>query len=84
MRIPFPAQRQNGEMTMKEKLALPISQIGLKLRTANVLEDADITTVEMLLNQRPGDLLVLPNFGEKTLEEVYVALAELGFARKAA
>ncbi|MFN9912976.1 MAG: DNA-directed RNA polymerase subunit alpha C-terminal domain-containing protein [Pirellulaceae bacterium] len=38
-------------------------------------------TVRDLLNSRPETLLSISNFGEKTLEEVYQALAKLGFHR---
>lgn len=38
--------------------------------------------VRDLLNCTPEDLLNISNFGEKTLEEVYQALADFGFPRK--
>lgn len=67
---------------MLAKLNLSTSEIGLAVRTTNCLEDKGIFTVEDLLNCTPDFLLSIPNFGEKTLEEVYDCLARLGFYHK--
>ncbi len=58
------------------------AEIGLSVRTTNCLDEHGISTVEELLNCHRADLLAIPNFGEKTLEEVYVALEKIGFLRK--
>ena len=58
------------------------AEIGLSVRTTNCLDDQGITTVEDLLRCKRADLMSIPNFGEKTLEEVYLALEKLGFYRK--
>ena len=63
------------------KLAMSTAEIGLSVRTTNCLDEQGITTVEDLLQGRRADLLAIPNFGEKTLEEVYAALEKLGFVR---
>jgi DNA-directed RNA polymerase subunit alpha len=54
----------------------------LSVRTTNCLEERGIFTVEDLLKSTPSDLLSISNFGEKTLEEVYTALEQIGFSRK--
>ncbi len=64
-----------------QKLAMSTAEIGLSVRTTNCLDEQGITTVEDLLQCRRADLLAIPNFGEKTLEEVYAALEKLGFVR---
>ena len=65
----------------KERLHLSLAQVGLSVRTTNCLEEQGIFTVRDLLQTEPERLLSISNFGEKTLEEVYQALAEIGFHR---
>lgn len=67
---------------MRAKLELSTAEIGLAVRTTNCLEEKGIFTVEDLLNCTPEFLLSIPNFGEKTLEEVYRCLERLGFYHK--
>lgn len=69
------------QQDLEEKLEMSIAEIGLSVRTTNCLEEHGILTVEDLLKKRPKDLLAIPNFGEKTLEEVYKALEKIGFYR---
>jgi DNA-directed RNA polymerase subunit alpha len=64
-----------------EKLDLSTAEIGLSVRTTNCLEERGIFTVRDLLNCTRDDLLAISNFGEKTLEEVYLALESIGFYR---
>lgn len=64
------------------KLELNTSEIGLSVRTTNCLEEQGIFTVEHLLHCSRDELLGISNFGEKTLEEVYLALEKLGFFRR--
>ena len=79
-RIPLiPADEQH--LAMKQKLEMSTAEIGLSVRTTNCLEERGIFTVEDLLKCTREDLLGISNFGEKTLEEVYLALEEFGFFR---
>ena len=64
-----------------EKLEMSTAEIGLSVRTTNCLEERGIFTVDDLLHCTREDLLSISNFGEKTLEEVYKALEEIGFYR---
>ncbi len=64
-----------------EKLEMSTAEIGLSVRTTNCLEERGIFTVRDLLNCTRDDLLAISNFGEKTLEEVYLALEGIGFYR---
>ena len=70
------------ELEMQQKLEMSTAEIGLSVRTTNCLDEQGISTVEDLLKCRRAELLSIPNFGEKTLEEVYLALEKLGFFRK--
>lgn len=66
---------------LKDKLEMSTAEIGLAVRTTNCLEERGIFTVHDLLHCRREDLLSISNFGEKTLEEVYKALEDIGFHR---
>ena len=67
---------------MAEKLEMSTAEVGLSVRTTNCLEERGIFTVNDLLHCTRDDLLAISNFGEKTLEEVYKALEDIGFFRK--
>ncbi|GHT32408.1 DNA-directed RNA polymerase subunit alpha [Planctomycetales bacterium] len=64
------------------KLELSIAELGLSVRTTNGLDEQGISTIGGLLSRRREDLLKIPNFGEKTIEDIYNALEKLGFTRK--
>jgi len=80
-RIPL-SRVDSDEKDLKDKLEMSTAEIGLTVRTTNCLEERGIFTVEDLLNSTPEELLSISNFGEKTLEEVYKALEEIGFRRR--
>ena len=79
-RVPLSSREENAR-NMREKLELSTAEIGLTVRTTNCLEEKGIFTVRDLLNTTRAELLSISNFGEKTLEEVYIALEEIGFYR---
>lgn len=79
-RIPLSAADEAAR-DLREKLELSTAEIGLTVRTTNCLEEKGIFTVRDLLNTTRPELLSISNFGEKTLEEVYKALAKIGFQR---
>ncbi len=62
----------------KRLLLESVHSIGLPVRTANHLEGIEVFTVADLLAKAPEDLLAIPNFGDKTLREVYNRLHEQG------
>lgn len=79
-RIPLSAAEEETRSLM-EKLDLSTAEINLTVRTTNCLEEKGIFTVRDLLNTTRAELLSISNFGEKTLEEVYDALENIGFCR---
>jgi len=79
-RIPLSAAEEETR-NLREKLELSTAEIGLTVRTTNCLEEKGIFNVRDLLNTTRADLLSISNFGEKTLEEVYGSLEEIGFYR---
>ena len=68
---------------IQSRLEMSTAEIGLAVRTTNCLEEKGVFTVHDLLHCTRDDLLSISNFGEKTLEEVYIALEDLGFNRPA-
>lgn len=81
-RTRFPiSQTEELQRSRHEKLELSTAEIGLTVRTTNCLEEKGIFTVRDLLRTTRNDLLSISNFGEKTLEEVYHSLENIGFYR---
>ena len=78
--IPLSAVEEETRSLM-EKLDLSTAEVGLTVRTTNCLEERGIFSVRDLLNTTRSELLSISNFGEKTLEEVYRALEDIGFHR---
>jgi len=78
-RIPIPAWAKTQKAD--DRLELSLAEINIDVRTVNCLEEKGIFTVQDLLNRTPEQLLEIPNFGVKTLETVYEALAKIGFRR---
>ena len=79
-RIPL-IRSEEDSSSLKKRLEMSTAEIGLTVRTTNCLEERGIFTVQDLLNCTRDDLLSISNFGEKTLEEVYLALEGVGFCR---
>jgi hypothetical protein len=80
---PEAPQPASSVTELQAKLDLSVAQIGLPLRIVNYLQQRQVCTVNELLHCTPQDLLRIPNFAMKTLEQVYRCLARLGFQRKA-
>ena len=80
-RIPL-SRADEASRSLQQRLEMSTAEIGLSVRTTNCLEERGIFTVNDLLHCSRNDLLSISNFGEKTLEEVYAALEEIGFVRE--
>lgn len=63
--------------TEKKITSLDISNLDLSLRPYTCLKRAKIHTVADLLKYSPEDLLLLKNFGKRSLEEVEKSLSQL-------
>ena len=68
---------QQAELLQESVVVLDLPQ-----RTVNCLEGIGIFTVRDLLHTPAKRLLEVDNFGKKTLDSVYEALAEKGFVRE--
>jgi len=66
---------------MEEKLHMYAAELGLTVRTLNMLEKRNIFTVNDLLHCTRQELLSIGSFGAGSLEEVYRGLETIGFYR---
>jgi DNA-directed RNA polymerase subunit alpha len=57
----------------------PVERLELSARTLNCLKRAHINKVGEVLEQDRAELLKIRNFGEKSLDELYLRLEEMGF-----
>ena len=64
---------------LEEALSRPISDLGVSVRTINALDGRGIIFIRDLLHMTKRELLLIPNFGEKTYAEVMNALRKVGF-----
>ena len=61
-------------------LERPIEDLGLSERARNCLKRAQFNTIGELLDQSVDELMTVPNFGQKSLDEVIEKLDERGLA----
>jgi len=66
------------EVTLYEKLRLPISELELSVRSANCLREANIKTIADLVKKAEEEMLSFKNFGKKSLTEIKQLLAGMG------
>ena len=84
-RVPLPQAMKEAlhRQRLEARLQMSLAETKLPVRTVNILEEhGGILTVKDLLYSSPEDLLKLPNFGEKTLDEVNRILESLGLPRR--
>jgi DNA-directed RNA polymerase subunit alpha len=69
--------------TDKNKLYLrDIGTLNISLRPYTCLKRANINTIQELINSSKEELLVLKNFGKKSLREVEHSLLQIGLQLK--
>ncbi len=66
------------EVTLYEKLRLPISELELSVRSSNCLREAHIKTISDLVKRTEDEMLSFKNFGKKSLVEIKELLAGMG------
>lgn len=67
-----------ADAELQEKLARPVSSLGLSARAQNCLDAVKVTTVGELASKTEAELLRFRSFGKTSLNEVKRKLAELG------
>jgi len=65
---------------LREKLAMPIGQLGLTVRASNCLDTQGIKTVGELVTKTEAELLAMRNLGKTSLEDIRGKLAALGLS----
>jgi len=63
---------------LKKKLAKPISELELSVRSSNCLSEAKIRTIGDLVTKTETEMLKFKNFGKKSLNEINEVLASMG------
>lgn len=76
--------RENLEQNQRQNITSPvldldIGNLELSLRPFTCLKRANIHTIKQLLNYSKDELLLLKNFGKRSLEEVENSLFKLGY-----
>ena len=69
-----------GDNFLREALARPVEALPLAARALNALKNADLAIVADLAQKTETDLVEVKNLGEKSIEEIKSALAELGLS----
>lgn len=73
------SEDENRLLEMKKLLQLSIDELELSSRSYNCLKTANITNIGELVQLSEKEIQALPNFGNKSMEEIQKKLAELNF-----
>jgi len=68
------------EVSLYEKLRIPVSELELSVRSGNCLRDANIKTLADLVEKTEPEILAYRNFGKKSLNEVSALLKTMGIS----
>lgn len=68
------------EVTLYEKLKIPVSELELSVRSGNCLREASIKTLADLVEKTEPEILSYRNFGKKSLNEVSALLKTMGLS----
>ena len=72
-------ERSSAALTIPpEQYNMPVEKLDLSARTLNCLKRAHIGKVGQALEMSAADLMKIRNFGEKSMNELYTKLRELG------
>jgi DNA-directed RNA polymerase subunit alpha len=69
-----------GEGSLQDSLAKPLDDLPLPARAINALKNAEILVVADLVQKTDADLEQVKNLGDKSIEEIKIALAALGLS----
>ncbi|MGD0335859.1 MAG: DNA-directed RNA polymerase subunit alpha [Candidatus Omnitrophota bacterium] len=68
------------EVSLYEKLRLPISELELSVRSSNCLREANIKIIADLVRKNEDEMLDFKNFGKKSLTEIKDLLAGMALS----
>mgnify|MGYP001495793881 FL=1 len=66
------------EVSLYEKLKIPVTELELSVRSSNCLRNAAIKTLSELVTKTEPEILAYRNFGKKSLNEVAALLKTMG------
>ena len=75
----YPAQMGDDE-PLNENLFRSVEELELSVRSANCLQNANITLIGELVQRTEQDMLKTKNFGRKSLKEIKEILANMGLS----
>lgn len=77
---PFGISVEEAEEVEAEELSIPLIDLDIDQRACNLLQEADVVTLNDLLTRPREELLDIHGFGGKTLSKVEDRLEELGYS----
>lgn len=77
---PEPVQHEEESEEFNENLLRTVEELELSVRSANCLQNANITYIGELVQKTEAEMLKTKNFGRKSLKEIKEILAEMGLA----
>ncbi len=77
---PVEEEEEQEEERLNENLFRPVSELELSVRSANCLQNADITLIGELVQKSEAEMLKTKNFGRKSLNEIKSILEEMGLS----
>jgi len=77
---PVEEEEEEEEVKLNQNLFRPVSELELSVRSANCLQNADITLIGELVQKSESEMLKTKNFGRKSLNEIKAILEEMGLS----
>lgn len=77
---PYEEGDEEGEIQWNENLFKPVSELELSVRSANCLQNANITLIGELVQKTEAEMLKTKNFGRKSLNEIKAILEGMGLS----
>ncbi len=74
------AEETAEDKELYEKLAMPVSELELSVRSSNCLKEARIKTIGDLVKKSEMEMLKYRNFGKKSLSEINKMLVDMGLS----
>tara|TARA_A100001037_G_scaffold251520_1_gene235077 strand:+ start:7574 stop:8038 length:465 start_codon:yes stop_codon:yes gene_type:complete len=65
-----PVEKETVQVDKNTESDGSIDSLGLSVRTLNILKKSDVSTIEQIAKMTDDELLALPSFGAKSLDEV--------------
>ena len=72
--------RAREDEPLNENLFRSVDELELSVRSANCLQNANITLIGELVQRTEQDMLKTKNFGRKSLKEIKEILADMGLS----